>query len=261
MEHNSLVYSRGQVWYWHDPVYGKKDEENQVAFGEVTVRYSRYVLIIQNIEEIKPKSILVIPLTTNETDTRDLTMKLLNKPDQAYIKCHHLMPVSPESLREYVCTVSGSIIQKVEKELHRLLFFKVKEEVMTSSITGRPMVKVGKGRGSKQHWPLERKLEFMRYYQKNTAVDTAARFGLKTASGVSTYYRKWWHLLPETERLSPDKFEKDGRMPWTKERIMEFMEYHKEHGISKTAIHYSIEESTVVTYHGNWRRLYKLKNT
>ena len=48
---SSMIYKRGQVWYWKDPIYGSKENGCQIHMGEAGLRYNRYVVIISAFDE------------------------------------------------------------------------------------------------------------------------------------------------------------------------------------------------------------------
>jgi hypothetical protein len=61
MEDRSYTFVRGQVWYWDDPIFGRKEGNMTIPPWDASVRFSRYVIVAQSTLTINPLSVLVIP--------------------------------------------------------------------------------------------------------------------------------------------------------------------------------------------------------
>lgn len=122
----SSVFCRGQVWYWDDPLYGTKGNQD-VSIGEGTLRYSRYVIIAQDIDSIDRKTILVIPCSSKTHSTTDVQIPIshLFAEKLSYARCNMLMPVHKTTLHHYVCTLQDDTMACIDGMLLRLLMPRV----------------------------------------------------------------------------------------------------------------------------------------
>lgn len=111
--------ARGQVWYWEDPVYLDKKKSLSVDKDEYTLRYSRYVLILQDPNSIRKDSVLVAPLTS--TDNRKEDVEIWIDPKQfSYVRLDKIMPVCSQNLIRYVCTLSIETMNYVDGMIMKL---------------------------------------------------------------------------------------------------------------------------------------------
>ena len=118
----SCMFLRGQIWYWEDPIYSKKEEGEMVRIGEATIRFSRYVIVAQNTNTIGKGSIAVIPCSSNNSIPHDIAVPLshLFYENHTYAKVQSIFPVHPKFLQRYICTLSDGIMKKIEAELIKL---------------------------------------------------------------------------------------------------------------------------------------------
>lgn len=117
-EHSKFV--KGQVWYWNDPAYGKKEDGYSIAPKEGGLRYSRYVVIVQDTDSMSDgETILVAPLSTRTNHDFIVPMQLTCA---TCIRVNKIMPVLPCTLSEYVTTLGKPIMNEVTNQLHQLLF-------------------------------------------------------------------------------------------------------------------------------------------
>lgn len=122
MESSSL-FIRGQVWYWEDPIYGRKENNIEISIGEATLRYSRYCIIAQTTNTITKSSILVIPCSSCNHTPHDVPSPLSHvfHENFTYARTIGLFPVHPKFLQRYVCTLSDQTMKQIESELVKLL--------------------------------------------------------------------------------------------------------------------------------------------
>ena len=104
------VYVKGQMWYWDDPICGSKDNKIGVPVNSSLVHYSRYVIVLQNVDTINNGSILVIPCSTKCRQNRDkydvsINMGPLFNNTTTFARCESIFPASPKSLTRYICTI------------------------------------------------------------------------------------------------------------------------------------------------------------
>lgn len=120
---NSSLFIRGQVWYWEDPIYGKKENNLEVSIGEVTMRYNRYCIIAQTTDSITRNSVLVIPCSSSINTPYDVPIPLahLFHDNFSYAQIRLLFPVHPKYLQRYICTLPESIMKRIEAEMCKML--------------------------------------------------------------------------------------------------------------------------------------------
>lgn len=128
----SKVFLRGQIWFWFDPIYGNKEQNRHVTDGEQTMRYSRYVLIVQDDRTIDNHALLVIPLSSQNHDKNDVPVTisfLSGNKNKCYAKCQCLWPVSMSQMRKYICTLSEEVMKEIDEKIIKLLLPGVAEKL------------------------------------------------------------------------------------------------------------------------------------
>ena len=115
----STLFIRGQIWYWEDPIYGNKENGKIVTIGENTLRYNRYVLIVQTTEMIDKSSIMVVPCSSKRASQCDvpINVRSLYTESPGYAKCKMLFPAHPRFLTRYVCTVPDEVMNNIDAVL------------------------------------------------------------------------------------------------------------------------------------------------
>ncbi len=115
----SKIHMYGQVWYWQDAIYGKKEDGVLIDSGESTVRYSRYVIIAQTDDTISNSSVLVIPCSSNRTSSHDVMIPVAYASHHgvSYARVRSVFPVSVKSLEQYICTLPENTMKYIEAEL------------------------------------------------------------------------------------------------------------------------------------------------
>ena len=118
----AITFIRGQVWYWEDPVFGRKENNISVPIGESSIRYSRYCIIIQDTNTITNDSILVIPCSSTNDNEHDVTISLhhLFNDKYTYAKTRAIYPVHPRYLKSYVCTLPEEIMLDIDAQLLKI---------------------------------------------------------------------------------------------------------------------------------------------
>lgn len=119
----SALFIRGQVWYWEDPIYSRKEAGNSIAVGESTMRYSRYVLIVQTTDTIDNMSVMVIPCSSKRCSSHDIpiNVKQMYNDSCGYAKPKFMFPVHPKFLSRYICTVSDEVMSNIDAEIIRMI--------------------------------------------------------------------------------------------------------------------------------------------
>lgn len=118
----SNIFRRGQIWYWQDPVFGKKQDQ-KFQIGEAGVRFSRYVLIAQNPEPRNNRRIIVIPISSWNNDLHDVPVYVnhIYHKGVSFAKVSSIMPVHPRLLVEYKCTIPDEVMKQIDAEVIKLL--------------------------------------------------------------------------------------------------------------------------------------------
>jgi len=117
------MFIRGQVWYWEDPICGKKEFGINVPNNDVNMRYNRYCIIAQTTKTITNNMILVIPCSSTNNDPNDVKIHLMHlfNENYSYAKIRSIFPANPKSLTRYICTLSEESMLKIEAEVMKLL--------------------------------------------------------------------------------------------------------------------------------------------
>lgn len=128
---NSSLFIRGQVWYWDDPIYGRKENKLEVSIGEAVLRYSRYCVIAQTTNTIDKSSVLVIPCSSSNHTPHDVPAPLAHifHDNFTYARTRGIFPVHPKFLQRYICTLPENIMKQIEVELVKLLLPSVYENM------------------------------------------------------------------------------------------------------------------------------------
>ena len=121
---NAKKFMAGQVWYWQDPIFGAKSDENNINLGEGPLRYSRYVLLIQNSDGRRP-TIMVAPLTTRSCCSLDVGLYMPCSPYGAihtHVKVDGVTTVNIHQLKRYICTLTPAQMEMVQEAIWGSLF-------------------------------------------------------------------------------------------------------------------------------------------
>lgn len=205
---NSSVFVKGQVWYWEDPIYGKKQNNYIVETNEVTTRYSRYCIIMQNTDTISSSSILVIPCSTvrREHDIK-VTITHVNREggfnnSYTYAKIEKIFPVHADSLKRYVCTLSNDSIRDIENRINELLINSYDEYEENDSYDSTLLQEVPVGT---KKWSDEMKGEFVKYFKENGPELTAKKYHL-TIGTTKVYWYRWSRIDSSDSSDKSDKY-------------------------------------------------------
>lgn len=204
------VFLRGQVWYWEDPIYGKKSDNYAIDEGERTMRYSRYVLIVQSDDTIDRYGINVIPLSSQNHSTCDVPI-VLSFPsgfeNTCFCKTRALFPVYPSQLKNYICTLTDETMRQIELQMMKLLLPRLMDENIlhqagfnidsvnvpiddSKSFDIETEKEIENSVGRNKKWTDDNIRTFI-YICKNKGLEVAAdEFDLKESS-ANKYYMKW----------------------------------------------------------------------
>lgn len=121
----TMRFIRGQVWRWTDPIYGEKKDNRRkdIEVGEMTLRFNRYAIIVQDSESIDQHSILVIPCSSHkryETDIR-IDLKHVFSVTTTYAQPRKIFPAHPKMLDKYICTLPDDVMLDLELSMLTLI--------------------------------------------------------------------------------------------------------------------------------------------
>lgn len=125
----SYRYLKGQVWFWEDPIYGRKSGKN-IDKNEGGIRYSRYVVIMQNTSAIQD-TVLVIPLSSNRRYSNSVEINLSHRNNStiSYARVEKIFPANPAALDRYICTLAPEVMEEITRHLQSLIIDDKCEEV------------------------------------------------------------------------------------------------------------------------------------
>ena len=131
----SRIFLRGQVWFWTDPIFGNKKDNNEITKGEIGLRYSRYVVILQ--DEVNAIGTLVVPLSSQNHTANDVEVPLMIGPQfresVSYAKCRSIFPVAVCQLKQYICTLPEEKMKEIEGEIIKLMVPRILDHPATKS--------------------------------------------------------------------------------------------------------------------------------
>jgi len=122
MKKGKRKFIRGQVWHWNDPIYKEKAFGKKVNKMEGTMRYSRYVLIIQADDSDYNDNILVVPCSSTQKYPGDIQIRIPTGETKSYVRPEYMMPVNKSSLNKCVCQVNYATMHKIDAAVASLLF-------------------------------------------------------------------------------------------------------------------------------------------
>lgn len=121
---------RGQVWLWNDPVYKYKRDGISIPHGEIGVRYSRFVLVMQN-EMNTSESVLAVPCTSKRKLDTDMEISIPNNDGiPTYVRPSAIFPVSLDMLHHYVTSIPDDVVNQVENIIKDLISSNKKESIV-----------------------------------------------------------------------------------------------------------------------------------
>lgn len=156
---NSSMFLRGQVWYWEDPIYGRKENNLEVSIGEAIMRFNRYCIIAQTTETIAKSSVLVIPCSSTNNTPHDVPIPLAHvfHENYTYARTRSIFPVHPKFLQRYICTLSENTMKQIEAEICKMLLPSVFST--TSGEIFKELFNCDKN--SNYHEPIRQNLDFV----------------------------------------------------------------------------------------------------
>ena len=230
--------SRGQIWFWDDPTYGKKNARKihpeDIPYGERALHYSRYVLVVQYPEtamiDDKMPTIMVAPLSTSELELSNYDIPVHVYPDGplSYIKLGRIFSASPSQLTQLVGMASLNIMLRVDDSLKMMLL-------------DGPELVFGSGL-----------LQMDFPYAGINNADVNAHVDDESTS-VSPAIREAARELPHPSTISTEK-----KPLWSEERIKDFLNTYVEIGAKEAGEKFGLKESTMKKYFKQWIKLYPI---
>lgn len=277
---------------WHDPICGNKKENIPVPNEfERCVRYTRQVLVVQNMYTLSDRSVLVIPFSGHEHTSLYNVKCSTDENDTSYALPQLMFPADSNQLVKYIGVASDSIMQSIDRIIQRMLFSVGKDDfsddeniIVPSTTTYRPQVpRYGKSDYARtdinaDHITQDR---FTRpKYEKKTDKKYDKKFSRKKAKkgGRKNSYNRREFKYQDTDPYMeedvhdiPDVASAFGRMSdeealaehqailhrvnhtkWDDKRREEFVRSCRRDGLDATAIAYNIKLTTAEKYFRSW---------
>ena len=191
----SYMFMRGQIWYWEDPLYGRKERHEEPTQLDACLRFSRYVLVAQTTESINPISVMVIPCSSGDKNEYSVKLPLNHGgfTNNSFARVDLMFPAHPKSLLRYVCTLSDSVMEKIDNRIANLLFpgspaLTIESEDEAPHQT--PEIPEVKKRNRRSRWDTSTIDRFMELYDTNGIESVCEEFDIKPVS-AKKYYIKW----------------------------------------------------------------------
>lgn len=233
-EKASSVYMRGQVWYWEDPIYGRKEEGRKIQANEGTMRYNRYVIILQdNLEQ--HDSLMVVPLSSTSNSSYDVEIEVLHvlcDSTKVYARPRLTFPATKNSLKRYVCTLSN-------KDMN-MISYRIAQLSMPAGITkfmGDQLKSFYKGEINIDLYDDEL---YKTTVENTTSSELASQEMQCNQVGSST--------VSVDSKDNSDSKKGSSVNKWTKNIKKNFVKLYDEKGADYVAKKYGISKSTVYTY-------------
>ena len=125
---NQKRYLRGQIWHWNDPVYGEKKDGKWVDSYESIMRYSRYVIIMQDTDTINGTALIVPCSTQPGADDTEVEFSIYDGK-ASYARCKLITPVQTKQLDNYIGTLDDDTMQTITAMTAYLIGFGEKPEM------------------------------------------------------------------------------------------------------------------------------------
>ena len=232
MELKANKFTRGQVWYWSDPIYLNKANASTVAYGEGNIRYSRYVLIIQNSDTVSGSTV-VLPLSSSGFRKTDIAVQLLDSMSKSYIRINKLMTVNTSQLTKYICTLTDATMSCIDMAVAYYILPNVYNLYKTDSDLASNEVST--------------------MFQDLVKDDMSINNRLHLQQKISNINSESEKECRNTETCD-ETTHKRKRVSWDDNMKLSFLEYAKEHTISETAEKFSITPASAYKYRIQFRR-------
>lgn len=197
------TFSKGQIWYWTDTVFGKKDSPLGIPpVGESSIRYSRYVLIVQNTNMINSNySVLAIPTSSTNSSKYDIPIRIPGHDRISYAKPYAIFPASPLALKHYICAIDDNAIKEIDNAVSKFLLSGftnenvddeslASEEINEEEIITKPESITDSYQKKTDKWTDEEKVKFVQMYYTAGIDETATKYSIKRKTAISYIY-KW----------------------------------------------------------------------
>lgn len=183
-------YLRGQVWHWNDPVYGDKKDGKWVDQDEATLRYSRYVIIMQDTDMIN-RSCLVVPCSTQKAyDDQNEVEFYIYDTKPSYTRCQLLTPISTANLDNYICTLSDEDMDRISAMVGYVLGISEKPAEAKPAETEKQLdlqIDQVDTRVKSNKWDEPRMKIFLEDFDSHGCSETSEMYGL-TEKSCRRYY-------------------------------------------------------------------------
>jgi len=238
------TYDRGQIWYWEDPLYGKKARGEMTYKGEMGLRYSRYVLIVQNVRGMNASSIMVAPLSTASNGVGDVEILVRGGDKISLVKLNRLMPILPIHLTKYIGTLYPDVMEKIDLELSNLYLphetpTKQKDVMYTSNVSSVEIPK-DVNEQDKIETPIDLTEEIKLDIIESNAPNEMMNLPKEEEKS---------QVIEKVEKEEPTKKE----ILWDDDRKRSFVRCYRDNGKLSAAAEFRLERKTAYNYWSKWK--------
>ena len=276
--YNGHRFCRGQLWLWHDPICGNKREGVSIPSEfERCVRYTRQVLVVQNMYTLSDRSVLVIPFSGHEHTTLYNIVCISDEGNTSYALPQLMFPADVNQLIKYIGVVDEAIMNSVDSVIQSILLPTGKPNfsedpfiIIPSATSYNPQPKYVKPetqntqqetyrpkkydkkkfkKGGKKNRQYNRK-HFK--YQDIDSYDELEEEDTNTED-INTNDNELYDMVADNSAMQQEAAVfKANHVKWDNTRRREFVESCRTNGLDFTAIKYNIKLSTAEKYLRSW---------
>ena len=238
-------FARGQIWLWEDPICGYKSAHKKRPEEDGSVRYSRYVVIVQQPTEENDQTVLCIPFSSKSCGIHEFQVAVqFTLVDQnSYGRIDKLFPANRKHLVKYICAMDDVSISQMNQKLLYVLGL-VEYQTVNNGI--RQVEKEDK-KASKSNVPVNKSNVVSLnqpevVFSGNKGEDMDKRI-LLAAQGKENIVR-----IP-SKRIN---------RRWNDKSRKEFCTTCVEKGVNGAASQYGLKLRTAENYYKSWSKLYDI---
>lgn len=240
-------FARGQIWLWEDPICGYKSAHKKRPEEDGSVRYSRYVVIVQPPTEENDQTVLCIPFSSKSCGIHEFQVAVqFTLVDQnSYGRIDKLFPANRKHLVKYICAMDDVTISQMNQKLLYILGL-VEHNTVNSGIrqvekedkgVSKPNASVSKNNGMSSNPPEV-------VFSGNRGEDMDKRI-LLAAQGKENIVR-----------IPPRRINRK----WNDKSRKEFCIICAEKGVDEAAKVYGLKLRTAENYCKSWMKLYDISS-
>jgi len=259
---NGFKFKRGDMWWWHDPIYQSKSNNLQVVKGEGTIRHDRPVIIIQNHLLNENETLLVIPCSSTTKHKCDIAItdpevqKLYNV---TYLRCNKMMPIQINQLYKYVMSLNDETMNHIEQKMAKLLFPNLKydwhkdekiymdeQNIRHIKSTWCSKVKLHSNdiidEIPNSKWNIDKIKQFCHDYVSMPLYEVSEKYEIAEITCTKLFVN-WRDFCNDPIVSNYNKSKK-----WTVEEKIAFVKFYYDKGCDATAKEYYLAKSTIKSY-------------